>query len=88
MGNYYKGMAAPRGITVEQAAAQLQYSCSTVRRMIAAGELVAWKPRGSRGRKYLIDEISLARLQARFITSARAYAEPVQQRQFIQGTLF
>lgn len=76
----------PRGITVQEAAEALRYSCDTVLRMIAAGELVAWKPRGARGRKWLIDEVSLARVQAAHISRARAAAAATQQR-LIQGEL-
>lgn len=61
----------PKGICVEKAAAMLQLSVATVRRMIAAGRLVAWKPCGSAGRKWLVDEVSLAAAQAKMIREAR-----------------
>jgi len=80
------GLAAPKGITVEHAAALLHYSAQTIRRMIADGTLVAWRPRGPRGRKWLIDEASLAALQAAFIRRARAHAAPVQTA-LLQGQL-
>lgn len=70
---------APRGITIEQAAATLGYSRETVRIMIKNKELVAWKPRGHRGRKYLIDEVSLASVQAAQIQGARKKAEKIQE---------
>lgn len=77
----------PKGITVQEAARMLRYSPDTVLRMIEAGEIVAWKPRGARGRKWLIDEVSLARVQAAHISRARAAAAPAQRR-LIQGELF
>lgn len=80
-------LKAPRGITVAEAAAALRYSPATIRRMIAAGELIAWRPRGPRGRRILIDEVSLAALQSTLITTARAAAAPTQQA-LIQGALF
>ena len=55
--------------------------------MIAAGELIAWRPRGRKGRRILIDEVSLAALQSTLITTARAAAAPTQQA-LIQGALF
>ena len=73
-----KDLPAPRGVTVEQAAAMLKYSRASIRRLIAAGIIVAWKPAGRRGRKWLIDEVSLARLQAAQIGAARKAAAPVQ----------
>jgi len=69
-----KPLPPPRGITVQQAAEALHYSHDTILRMIAAGEIVAWKPRGERGRRWLVDEISLARIQAAKIARARAAA--------------
>lgn len=76
----------PRGITVEEAAQLLRYSTSTVRRLIAAHILVAWKPGGPAGRKYLIDEISLARWQAESIRRAREEASTTQAA-LLQGEL-
>lgn len=76
----------PRGITVEEAAQLLRYSTSTVRRLIAAHILVAWKPGGPAGRKYLIDEIALARWQASEIARARQNADSVQSA-LLQGEL-
>ena len=76
----------PRGITVEEAAQLLRYSTSTVRRLIAAHILVAWKPGGPAGRKYLIDEIALARWQASEIARARQNADAVQSA-LLQGEL-
>lgn len=73
-----KDMPPPRGITIEQAARMLHYSRATIRRMIDDGTLVAWKPRGARERKYLIDEISLARMQEALIAAARQQSAPVQ----------
>lgn len=66
-----KSIPLPKGISVAQAARLLHYSESQVRRMIAAGDLVAWKPRGPRGRFWLVDEIALASIQHRLIASAR-----------------
>ena len=80
-------LKAPRGISIADAAAALHYSPATIRRMIAAGELIAWRPRGPRGRRILIDEVSLAALQSTLIATARAAAAPTQQA-LIQGTLF
>lgn len=79
-------LKTPRGITVEEAAQLLRYSTSTVRRLIAAHILVAWKPGGPAGRKYLIDEISLARWQDASIARARTEAAPVQAA-LLQGEL-
>lgn len=79
-------LSSPRGITVEEAAQLLRYSTSTVRRLIAAHILVAWKPGGPAGRKYLIDEIALARWQASEIARARSDAAPVQNA-LLQGEL-
>ena len=76
----------PRGITVDEAAALLRYSTSTVRRLISAHILVAWKPGGPAGRKYLIDEISLARWQAESIRRAREEASTTQAA-LLQGEL-
>ncbi len=76
----------PRGIDVKTAAALLQVSPITVRRMIASYALVAWKPRGPRGRKWLVDEVSLGAVQAAMIRAARRRAAPVQA-ELIQGTL-
>lgn len=66
-----KSIPLPKGISVAQAARLLHYSESQVRRMIAAGDLVAWKPRGPRGRFWLVDEIALASIQHQLIASAR-----------------
>ncbi len=79
-------LPSPKGITVAEAAALLRYSSSTIRRLISAHILVAWKPAGPSGRKYLIDEISLARLQAASINRARSEADPVQTA-LLQGEL-
>ena len=79
-------MPAPRGVTVEHAASMLRYSRMTILRMIADGTLVAWKPRGPRGRKWLIDEVSLGALQAAMVQSARTKAAPVQAA-LLQGEL-
>ena len=79
-------LSTPRGITVEEAATLLRYSTSTVRRLIAAHILVAWKPGGPNGRKYLVDEIALARWQAASIARARTEAAPVQAA-LLQGEL-
>ncbi len=79
-------LKTPRGITVEEAATLLRYSTSTVRRLIAAHIIVAWKPGGPAGRKYLIDEIALARWQAASIARARTEAAPVQNA-LLQGEL-
>lgn len=73
-----KDLPAPRGITIEQAAAMLRYSRASVRRLISDGVIVAWKPAGARGRKWLVDEVSLAAYQAALIEQARAEAAPVQ----------
>ncbi len=77
---------APRGMSVAQVAAYLGYSEMTVLRMIRSGELVAWKPRGQRGRRWLIDEVSLATLQAAMVQQARRRCQPVQQA-ILQGEL-
>ncbi|MBQ4593043.1 MAG: helix-turn-helix domain-containing protein [Akkermansia sp.] len=77
---------APKGITVEEAAAMLRYSTATVRRLIASHILIAWKPAGPHGRKWLIDEVSLARWQAECIRRARIEAAPVQNA-LLQGEL-
>lgn len=79
-------LPAPRGVTVRHAAAMLHYSAMTIRRMIADGTLVAWKPRGPRGKKWLIDEVSLGHLQAALIQAARRKAAPVQSA-LLQGEL-
>ena len=79
-------LSAPRGITVQQAAVALRYSTASIRRLIAEQVLVAWKPAGPRGRKWLIDEVSLSRLQAALIDRARSHAAPVQQ-SILQGEL-
>lgn len=76
----------PRGITVEEAAALLRYSPATVRRLIAQRIIIAWKPGGPHGRKYLVDEIALARWQAASIARARTEAAPVQAA-LLQGEL-
>lgn len=73
-----KSLNTPKGITVQQAAAILRYSESQVRRMIAAGDLVAWKPRGPRGRLWLVDEIALASVQKSRIARARHDYEAAQ----------
>lgn len=72
-----KDLPAPRGITISEAAAMLRYSRASVRRLINDGVIVAWKPAGARGRKWLVDEISLAAYQAALIAQARADAAPV-----------
>lgn len=87
MGDVEGRLQPPKGLTVQEVARMLRYSPDTVLRMIAAGEIVAWKPRGGRGRRWLIDEVSLARLQAAQIARARASAAPTQRR-LIQGELF
>ncbi len=79
-------LSTPRGITVDEAAALLRYSTSTVRRLISAHILVAWKPGGPNGRKYLVDEIALARWQAASIARARTEAASVQAA-LLQGEL-
>lgn len=79
-------LKSPKGITVDEAAALLRYSPATVRRLIADRILVAWKPGGPGGRKYLIDEVSLARWQAASIARARSDAAPVQSA-ILQGRL-
>lgn len=79
-------LSSPKGITVDEAAALLRYSTSTVRRLISAHILVAWKPGGPAGRKYLIDEISLARWQAESIRRAREEASTTQAA-LLQGEL-
>ncbi len=79
-------LPAPRGITVQHAARMLHYSTMTIRRMIADGTLVAWKPRGPRGKKWLIDEVSLSALQAAMIKTARTKAATVQLA-LLQGEL-
>ena len=79
-------LKTPKGITVDEAAALLRYSTSTVRRLISAHILVAWKPGGPAGRKYLIDEISLARWQASSIARAREEASTTQAA-LLQGEL-
>lgn len=75
--NPQKDLPAPRGITIEQAADMLRYSRASVRRLISDGVIVAWKPAGARGRKWLVDEVSLAAYQAALIAQARADAAPV-----------
>lgn len=79
-------LSTPKGITVDEAAALLRYSTSTVRRLISAHILVAWKPGGPAGRKYLIDEISLAHWQAESIRRAREEASTTQAA-LLQGEL-
>lgn len=81
-----KQLRTPKGITVEEAAQLLHYSTSTVRRLIANRVLVAWKPGGPHGRKWLVDEISLAAWQAAEIARARHLAAPVQHA-LMQGEL-
>ena len=76
--NPQKDLPAPRGITIAEAAAMLRYSRASVRRLINDGVIVAWKPAGARGRKWLVDEVSLAAYQAALIAQARADAPPVQ----------
>ena len=77
----------PRGITVDEAAAMLRFSRAHIRRLIARRVIVAWKPAGPSGRKYLIDEVSLATLQSAQINHARAEAAATQKA-LIQGVLF
>ncbi|MDO4751743.1 MAG: helix-turn-helix domain-containing protein [Akkermansia sp.] len=84
--NEHEGLRVPRGITVAQAATALRYSTASIRRLIAQQVLVAWKPAGPRGRKWLIDEVSLSRLQAALIDRARSHAAPTQQA-LLQGEL-
>lgn len=84
--NEHEGLRVPRGITVAQAAVALRYSTASIRRLIAQQILVAWKPAGPRGRKWLIDEVSLSRLQAALIDRARSHAAPIQQ-SILQGEL-
>ena len=72
-----KDLPAPRGITIAEAAAMLRYSRASVRRLIDDGVIVAWKPAGARGRKWLVDEVSLAAYQAALIAQARADAAPM-----------
>lgn len=79
-------LKAPRGITVEEAARMLRYSTANVRRMIAEHLIVAWKPGGPKGRKWLVDEVSLARWQAESIRRAREDAASVQHA-LMQGEL-
>ena len=74
----------PKGISVPAAAHALQLSVATVRRMIAAGQLVAWKPRGAAGRKWLVDEVSLAATQSLMIQAARQRCAPAQH-EMMQG---
>lgn len=76
----------PRGISVPAAAHALQLSVATVRRMIAAGQLVAWKPRGAAGRKWLVDEVSLAATQSVMIQASRERCAPAQN-EMMQGWL-
>ena len=79
-------MPHPRGITVAEAATLLRYSQDSILRMIRNRTLVAWKPGGPGGRKWLIDEVSLARVQHRMVSIARAAAADVQHG-MVQGTL-
>lgn len=81
-----KPLPAPRGLSVQQVARMLGYSEMTVRRMIRSGELVAWRPRGCHGRRWLIDEVSLATLQAALVQQARRRCRPVQD-SILQGEL-
>lgn len=69
-------LKTPRGITVEEAAAMLRYSTATVRRLIAAHVIVAWKLGGPKGRKYLVDEVTLACCQTSTIARVRTEAAP------------
>lgn len=84
--NEHEGLRVPRGITVAQAAVALRYSTASIRRLIAEQVLVAWKPAGPRGRKWLIDEVSLGALQAAMVQAARTKAAPVQTA-LLQGEL-
>ncbi len=60
----------PKGITIAQACKLLGYSKETIRQMIVKGELVAWRPRRN-GKRWLIDEVSLAHAQNKAIQAAR-----------------
>ena len=79
-------LKTPRGITVEEAAAMLRYSTATVRSLIAAHVIVAWKPGGPKGRKYLVDDVTLARCQTSTIARVRTEAAPMQTA-LLQGKL-
>lgn len=68
-----KTLPPPKGITIAQACRMLNYSKETIRQMIINGELVAWRPRKN-GRRWLIDEVSLAHYQYAAIQTARADA--------------
>ncbi len=76
----------PRGITVRQAAELLRYSQDSILRMIHAGELVAIQPRGARGRRWLIDELSLHRILSANWQQAREATKETQAK-LIQGHL-
>lgn len=80
-------IAYPKGITVDEAARLLHISGTHVRRLIARRVIVAWKPCGEGSRKYLVDEVSLARFQQAQILRARAEAAATQKA-LIQGMLF
>lgn len=68
-----KTLPPPKGITIAQACRLLNYSKETVRQMIVKGELVAWRPRRN-GKRWLIDEVSLAHYQNAAIQAAREEA--------------
>lgn len=85
MANCTGKLPAPRGITVEEAAAALHYSCETVRRLCRTGELPAWKPFKSAS-KWLIDEVALARIQCARVQEARRECVELQE-VLIQGHL-
>lgn len=81
-----QALPMPRGITVRQAAELLRYSQDSILRMIHAGELVAIQPRGARGRRWLIDELSLRRVLTANWQQAREATADTQAR-LIQGHL-
>lgn len=68
-------LPAPRGITVQEAAAALHYSPQSIRRLCSTGQIPAWKPMG-RG-KWLVDEVVLAHQQMQKIAEARQRHEDV-----------
>lgn len=78
-------LAAPRGITVEEAAAALHLSPETVRRLCRSGELPAWKP-FKRSSKWIVDEVALARIQGAKVAEARRECVELQE-VLIQGHL-
>lgn len=86
MGNFYKGLGCPRGISVREASERLRVSERHIVRLISEGKLVGWRATGPSGRKWLVDELSLAKQQAHAIAEARRRAEPVQA-ELYQGLL-